>query len=199
MKQILTSFEDLKSQALQCRICEPHLPMGANPVFRAHPSSRILISAQAPGVRVHNSSIPFNDPSGDRLRQWMGVDTETFYDTRMISIIPMGFCYPGTGKSGDLPPRPECSKHWHKPLLAYLESIELKIIIGQYAHQFHLAESRSKTLTETVRNWRTFMPHTIPLPHPSPRNNIWLRKNPWFESDVVPGLQARIREILHKS
>jgi len=171
--------------------------MGTNPVFRASPTAKILIAGQAPGIRVHNTSIPFNDPSGDRLRQWMGVSKETFYDPARIAIIPMGFCYPGTGERGDLPPRPECSKTWHPQLLSWLTEIELILPIGIYAQKFYLGKEQQKNLTETVKNWRAYAPKHIPLPHPSPRNNIWLKRNPWFEQDVLPELKLRINRYLN--
>ena len=148
-----------------------------------------------PGRRVHKSGVPFDDPSGDRLREWMGVSRETFYDATQIAILPMGFCYPGTGKTGDLPPRPECAETWRDAVLSGLPDVELTLVIGQYAMRWHL-ENEKKTLTETVRAWKDERPARIPLPHPSPRNNIWLRKNAWFESEVLPYLRRRIRKLL---
>lgn len=189
-------FPALVKQIKKCTLCEPNLPEGANPVFLADPKARILIVGQAPGIRVHNTGIPFNDPSGDRLREWMGIDRETFYDTTRISIVPMGFCFPGTGKSGDLPPRPECAKTWRGPLLAHLVNIELTLAIGQYAHRYHLGKERKSNLTETVRAWKDYGEDTIPLPHPSPRNNIWLKKNPWFQESVLPALQKKVANLL---
>ena len=189
-------FSGLTKNIRRCTLCEPHLPEGANPVFMADPKAKILIVGQAPGIRVHKTGIPFNDPSGDRLREWMGIGRETFYDTSRIAIVPMGFCYPGTGKSGDLPPRPECAPAWRKELLGYLDKIQLTLAIGQYAHQYHLGKLRKKNLTETVRNWQQYKNNIIPLPHPSPRNNIWLKKNPWFGDTVVPALQNKVSEIL---
>ena len=187
------SFKTLSTQIRQCTLCEPELPEGANPVFSASPQATILIAGQAPGIRVHKSGIAFNDPSGDRLRQWMGIDREIFYDAARIAIIPMGFCYPGTGKSGDLPPRPECAKAWRQPLLAALPRIQLTLVIGQYAHAWHLGKRRKRNLTETVKSWKEYYPEIIPLPHPSPRNNIWLKKNPWFQEQVIPQLQRAIK------
>jgi len=191
------SFQTLCEEIQSCTLCESVLPMGTNPVFRASPTAKILIAGQAPGIRVHNTSIPFNDPSGDRLRQWMGVSKETFYDPARIAIIPMGFCYPGTGERGDLPPRPECSKTWHPQLLSWLTEIELILPIGIYAQKFYLGKEQQKNLTETVKNWRAYAPKHIPLPHPSPRNNIWLKRNPWFEQDVLPELKLRINRYLN--
>lgn len=160
-----------------------------------HSQARVLIAAQAPGRKVHETGIPFNDASGERLREWMGVTRETFYDPKRMAILPMGFCYPGTGKSGDLPPRPECAPAWRDRLLRHLRQLELTLVIGQYAHAYHLADEKS-SLTETVKNWQAHWPKIIPLPHPSPRNNIWLKRNPWFEKELVPRLRRRVSEVL---
>jgi uracil-DNA glycosylase len=186
----------LVSSAKACTLCAGHLPLGPRPVFQVHQHARILVVGQAPGRRVHETGIPFNDPSGERLRAWMGVTHEEFYDAAKIAILPMGFCYPGTGKSGDLPPRPECAEAWRQRFLDALRRVKLTLVIGSYAHAWHLKETQAGTLTETVRNWKTHAPALIPLPHPSPRNNLWLRKNPWFAKDVLPFVQARVREIL---
>ncbi len=188
-------FQGLLSAVRQCRLCEPHLPLGARPVLQLDPEARILLAGQAPGRRVHESGTPFDDPSGDRLREWMGIDREVFYDPRAIAILPMGFCYPGKGKSGDLPPRPECATAWRERLLASLPKVELTLLIGQYAQRWHLQDKRS-SVTSTVRNWRQHMPHAIPLPHPSPRNNIWMSKNPWFARELLPELRRRVSESL---
>ncbi|TQV73986.1 uracil-DNA glycosylase family protein [Aliikangiella marina] len=189
-----TELAKLLSEIKACRLCEEHLPLGANPVLRAAPSAKILIAGQAPGTAVHKTSIPFNDPSGERLRDWMGVSHAQFYDQSKIAIVPMGFCYPGRGKSGDLPPRPECSQTWHHRLFSLLPNVELILPIGQYAQAFYLGASRKKNLTETVRAWREYLPRYLPLPHPSPRNNIWLKRNDWFTASVLPYL----RESIHK-
>lgn len=180
----------------KCDLCAPHLPKGPNPVLRVSTSATILIAGQAPGIRVHESSIPFNDPSGDRLRQWMGVDVDSFYDQSRIAIIPMGFCYPGSASRGDLPPRPECCRTWHPRLLPMLSNIGLTLAIGAYAQNYYLGKSRKKSLTETVANWRNYAPAIIPLPHPSPRNNIWLKRNPWFEKELLPELANRVAKVL---
>ncbi len=170
------------------------------PVFQCDSRARILIAGQAPGRKVHESGVPFDDASGDRLREWMGVDKTQFYDQRQIAILPMAFCYPGTGKSGDLPPRKECASKWREPMLAALPNIELILVIGKYAQDYHLDSTelgKGAGVTEIVKNWRAFWPHALPLPHPSPRNNIWLAKNAWFEADVLPTLRARVNNLIH--
>jgi len=184
----------LLQEVRQCAVCEKHLPLGANPVLRASSTARVLIVGQAPGTRVHNTGIPWNDPSGDRLRSWMNIDRDTFYNDQLIAIVPMGFCYPGKGKSGDLPPRKECAPLWHKKLLAQMPEIKLTLLIGQYA-QRHYLNDNYKTLTERVKNWQEFSPYYLPLPHPSPRNLLWLKRNPWFEQEVVPDLRDIVRRL----
>jgi uracil-DNA glycosylase len=178
-----------------CTLCAEHLPLGPRPVLQVHTSARILIAGQAPGRKVHVSGVPFDDASGERLRTWMGVTREQFYDAEQIAILPMGFCYPGSGRSGDLPPRPECAPAWRGALLARLKKRQLILIIGQYAQDWHLPEHRG-SLTEAVQDWRLHWPHALPLPHPSPRNNGWLKRNPWFEADLLPALRARVAEVL---
>lgn len=190
-----TQLHKLLQEVRNCTVCEQHLPLGANPVLRASATARLLIIGQAPGTRVHKTGIPWNDPSGDRLRAWMNIDRDTFYDESHCAIMPMGFCYPGKGKSGDLPPRQECAPRWHAKLLAQMPQIRLTLLIGQYA-QRHYLDDNYKTLAERVRNWQEFFPDYLPLPHPSPRNLLWLKRNPWFEKDVVPELRRAIREIL---
>lgn len=179
-----------------CRVCEAHLPLGPKPVLRAHRNARILIVGQAPGTRVHASGVPWNDPSGDRLRGWLGVDRETFYDESRIAIIPMGFCYPGRGRSGDLPPRPECAPLWHGRLLERIPGLELKLLVGQYAQAYYLGKRRKRSLAATVQASREYLPEFLPLPHPSPRNILWLRRNPWFEAEVVPMLRDLVKPLL---
>lgn len=190
------SLAALIEEVKACTICSEHLPLGPRPVFQLHPKAKILIAGQAPGVRVHESGIPFNDPSGDRLRAWMGIDRDVFYNAEMIAILPMGFCYPGTSKSGDLPPRPECAAHWRKKLLAQLPNIELTLVIGGYAQDWHLGNLQKENLTETVRAWKDYWPDILVLPHPSPRNNIWLKKNPWFEKEILPQLKRAILKAI---
>ena len=188
-------FDQLVQQVRACTLCKDVLPEGPRPVVQLSRSSRILVVGQAPGRKVHETGIPFNDPSGDRLRQWMGVDREQFYNEEQVAILPMGFCFPGTGKSGDLPPRPECTETWREALLARLDKVELTLVIGQYAQAWHLPDSR-KSVTDNVKAWREYWPGLLPMPHPSPRNIRWLKSNPWFEQEVIPRLQARIRELL---
>ena len=190
-------FESLISEVRACTICAAHLPHGPRPVLQLHPKARLLIAGQAPGRKVHESGTPFDDASGQRLREWMGVTRDVFYDPEIVAILPMGFCYPGTGKSGDLPPRPECAPAWREQLLGRLRNLKVTLVIGKYAQAYHLDDARS-TLTETVRAWREYWPSTVPLPHPSPRNNIWLRKNPWFEADLLPLLRERVKTVLSK-
>ncbi len=179
-----------------CNICEPNLPLGANPILRASASTRLLIIGQAPGTKVHASGIPWADSSGNRLRDWLGMDSETFYDERIVAIVPMGFCYPGRGNGGDLPPRPECAPTWHPRLLPLLKKIELILLIGRYSQAAFLGTVRRPTLTETVRDARAYLPRYMPLPHPSPRNQMWLRRNPWFETDIVPLLRKHVAHAL---
>lgn len=189
-------FDDLVRRVRACTICAEVLPYEPRPVIQISENARILVVGQAPGRRVHETGLPFNDPSGDRLRQWMGITRDTFYDEQKLAILPMGFCFPGTGKSGDLPPRPECAPAWRKALLDRLPCIGLTLVIGQYAHAWHLPGA-SKAVTENVRRWREFWPDSVPLPHPSPRNNGWLKNNPWFDAEVVPKLQGLVKLVLN--
>lgn len=191
----MNPVEDLLAEIRSCRICEQSLPLGANPIVQFSENSRILVVGQAPGTRVHKTGIPWNDPSGNNLRKWMDIDSEVFYDTSKIAIVPMGFCYPGKGKSGDLPPRTECAEAWHEKISDHLPNLQLTLLIGQYAQNYYL-KSRLGTLTETVQNWKAYQPGFFPLPHPSPRNNIWMRKNPWFGEEVLPQLQKSVRSVL---
>jgi uracil-DNA glycosylase len=189
----MTAFAALLSEVRACTHCAD-LPFGPRPVLQVHPRARVLIAAQAPGRKVHASGVPFDDASGDRLRDWMGITREAFYDATRIAILPMGFCYPGAGRSGDRPPRPQCAPQWRARLLKGLTRIELTLVIGQYAHAYHLGGHAS--LTARVRAWRDCTPGVIPLPHPSPRNNGWLRGNPWFEAELVPELRVRVAAVL---
>lgn len=189
------TLDNVLTEVRCCRCCDTELPLGPRPVLRAQASAKILIVGQAPGKRVHETGIPWDDPSGRRLREWMGLGDEKFYDDDNIAIIPMGFCYPGKGKSGDLPPRKECAQLWHQPLLSALPNIELTLLIGSHAQQYYLP-GRYKSLTERVHDWEKFIPAVLPLVHPSPRNRHWLRSNPWFEREVVVYLRARVGEVL---
>ncbi len=190
-------LEEVLRRAHACRVCAGHLPLGPRPVLRAGPGARLLIVGQAPGTRVHETGIPWNDPSGERLRDWLAVDRATFYDENRIAIVPMGFCYPGRNpRGGDNPPRPECAPLWHAPLLAALPAVELTLLVGLYAQGHYLGKRRRSTLTETVRAWADYGPGFLPLPHPSWRNTAWLKRNPWFAADLVPELRARVRALL---
>jgi uracil-DNA glycosylase len=191
-----TDFKQLLAEVRACRMCEAHLPNPPKPVLRAWPTAHVLVVGQAPGRRVHESGIPWNDPSGELLREWLGVDRDVFYDERRIAIIPAGLCYPGTGESGDLPPRPECAPHWHPKLRAHLPAIRLTLLIGGYAQAYYLGLRRKKTLAETVRARDEYLPEFFPLPHPSPRNRLWMKKNAWFEREVLPQLRRRFRACL---
>jgi uracil-DNA glycosylase len=179
-----------------CRICEASLPLGPRPVLQAGSSARILVASQAPGLRVHETGIPWNDASGRRLLDWLQMDEAVFYDPRRVAIVPMGFCYPGRAGSGDAPPRPECRATWHPRLLPLLPRVRLTLLVGQYAQAYFLGKRRRPALTDTVRAWRDYLPAMLPLPHPSPRNVGWFKANPWFEEEVVPALRERVREAL---
>jgi uracil-DNA glycosylase len=191
----MTPLGPLLEEVRACTLCAAHLPLGPRPIVQMSGSSRILIAGQAPGRKVHETGLPFNDVSGNRLRQWLGLEREVFYDETKVAILGMGFCFPGTGKSGDLPPRPECAPAWRAPLLAHLENVQLTLVLGQYAMTYHLP-GRGKTLTEIVTGWRRDWPLIVPLPHPSPRNQAWLKRNPWFEQELLPVLKLRIAEVL---
>lgn len=190
------TLDTLLFSARTCRLCAGTIPDPIRPVLQVHASARVLIAGQAPGRKVQASGVPFDDASGERLRDWMGVDRETFYDPEQIAILPMAFCFPGTGKSGDLPPPPRCAEAWREKLLAELPALKLTLVIGQYAQDWHL-DTPHRTLTETVRHWRDFDKATLPMPHPSPRNNIWLSKNPWFAEDMLPELRHRVTAALN--
>ena len=191
----MASATSLFNEVRRCTICAEHLPLGPRPIFQLHPQARILIAGQAPGRKVHESGVPFSDASGDRLRQWLGMTPEVFYDPKQIALVPMGFCFPGTGKAGDLPPRPECAPAWREKLLRQLKNLQLTLVIGQYALAWHLPDA-GESVTSAVQSWREHWPDTVPLPHPSPRNNMWLRRNPWFEKELLPQLRARVAKVL---
>lgn len=191
------SLEKLLTNVRACNICSD-LPLGPSPLLQAGTSAKILIAGQAPGNKTHEKGRPFDDQSGKRLRTWLGVTEDQFYDPSLFAIIPMGFCFPGTGKGGDLPPRTECAPQWRAPLLDHLPGIELTLILGQYALGWHLGGAQSKTLTGTVERWEEFWPTALPLPHPSPRNIRWFKANPWFDADVIPVLQKRVAKLIKK-
>lgn len=186
----------LLDEITSCNLCAQHLELGPRPVMSAHPDSKLVIIGQAPGTRVHATGIPWNDPSGKNLRKWMQISEEDFYNPEKVAIIPMGFCYPGKGKSGDLPPRQECAPKWHQQLLDLMPKVRLTLLIGLYAQRYYLGDEMKSTLTETVSNFREYLPKYLPLPHPSPRNNIWMKKNPWFEQEVLTDLREQVGKIL---
>ncbi|WP_114783878.1 uracil-DNA glycosylase family protein [Botryobacter ruber] len=192
-------LEELLLRVRACRICEENLPLGPRPVLRASATAKLLIVGQAPGTKVHASGKPWDDQSGKRLRQWLGMDSDLFYDETQVAIIAMGFCYPGKGKSGDLPPRPECARHWHAQLLAHLPRVQLTLLVGKYAQDYFLGNRAKATLTDTVAAWETYLPDYMPLPHPSPRNQFWLRRHPWFEEETVPVLQQQISALFSRT
>ena len=186
-------MQELLKSIRKCDICAKHLILGPRPVVSAHINSKIVIIGQAPGTKVHASGVPWDDASGKQLRKWLGVSDEDFYDPKKFAIVPMGFCYPGKGKTGDLPPRPECAPQWHQSLFDRMPNLELVILIGMYAQNYYLKKTAKKTLTETVRNYKEYLPNYFVLPHPSPRNRFWLTKNPWFEKEVLPEFQKKIK------
>ncbi len=191
------SLEALLVRARACRLCERHLPLGPKPVFRLAESARLLIVGQAPGTKVHATGIPWNDPSGDRLREWLALGRDAFYDESAIAILPTGFCYPGRlSRGGDSPPRPECAPLWHPPLRARLPNIRLTLLVGAYAQAYYLRERQGATVAETVRGFRAHLPEFLPLPHPSWRTLAWAKRHPWFERRVIPELRQRVREVL---
>jgi len=195
---VSAGLKSLLREIRACRLCAAHLPHEPRPVLRVSRTARICIAGQAPGTRVHASGIPYTDPSGDRLRGWLGIDKEAFYDESMIAIVPMGFCFPGLDENGgDLPPRKECAPAWRQRVFAHLPKLELTLLVGSYAQAWHLKDERKATLTKTVKAWRDYGPKIIPLPHPSWRNNVWLKKNTWFDSELVPHLRRRVSRILN--
>ncbi len=191
------SLTDLLVEIRACTVCEPHLPHGPRPIVRAGPEARIVIIGQAPGRRVHESGVPWDDPSGVTLRRWLGLTDEQFYDPDIVAIVPMGFCYPGSAASGDRPPRPECAPLWHDRLLDELPAERLAVIIGAYAQRRYV-EDRGRNLTETVANWSSHLPDRVVLPHPSPRNRHWVTRHPWFEAETLPAVRSRIADVLSR-
>jgi len=185
---LTTLLKDIRS----CTFCEKNLPLGPRPVITASLEAPIVIIGQAPGIKVHETGIPWNDASGKLLREWLGLNESLFYNEQKVALIPMGFCYPGKGRSGDMPPRPECAPQWHPPLWQFMKKVNLKILVGQYAQQYYLGDKARENLTQTVRHFNDYLPGYFPLPHPSPRNRPWLKKNPWFEAELVPVLKKKI-------
>lgn len=191
-------MDSLLEEIKNCTICSPHLELGPRPVVQISPASKIMVIGQAPGLKVHQSGIPWDDASGKQLRKWLGVNEESFYNTENFGIMPMGFCYPGKGKSGDLPPRKECAPQWHQRVWDQTPKVKLTLLIGQYAQKHYLGSGFKKNLTETVRNFDAYLPQFLPLPHPSPRNRFWFQKNPWFEDALIDYLQKTCYSILHE-
>jgi len=189
-------MKQLLQKVRACDNCKEFLPFAPRPVVQASTTSKIIIIGQAPGLKVQQSGVPWDDQSGNELRRWLGVSKEQFYDSELFALVPMGFCYPGKGKSGDLPPRPECAPLWHNLLLAKMPKAKLIILIGQYAQKYYLGERLKPTLTETVRSYKEYLPRYLPLVHPSPRNKIWQKRNPWFETEVLPTLQQVVKLAL---
>lgn len=188
-------LKNLLAEIRDCHHCEKTLPLGPNPVVRASQQAKVVIVGQAPGTKVHASGIPWDDPSGNRLRQWLDMDKEQFYDESNLAIVPMGFCYPGKGKSGDLPPEPDCAPKWHPQLFELMPQLELILLVGSYSQGCYL-EDPKETLTSRLQRWEDFGPRYFPLPHPSPRNGLWLRRNPWFDENVVPALRKRVGPLV---
>lgn len=194
------SLNGILKEARACTVCAEHLPLGPRPIVRAHKEARVLVVGQAPGTRVHETGIPWNDPSGNRLREWLNVDRELFYDESIFAIVPMGFCYPGRMPrgGGDAPPRPECAPLYHARLRKYMPRIELTLLIGRYAQDYYLDGQVRKTLGDTVRSYKDYGDGIFPLPHPSPRNTLWLKKNAWFEAEIVPELRKRVGRLIRR-
>lgn len=197
MPRNLPDLKSLLSDIRRCDLCAADLPLGPRPVVRASATATLLIVGQAPGTRVHETGVPWNDRSGDQLRAWLALDKDVFYDESRVAIMPMGFCYPGVeARGGDKPPRPECAPAWHELLLPQMLDVELVLLVGMYAQRRYLGKDRKRTLTDTVAAWRDYAPRHIPLPHPSWRNTGWRKKNPWFESDVLPMLRDRVSKLV---
>jgi uracil-DNA glycosylase len=194
-KQAQQSLSALVNNIRLCKACEHKLPLAPKPIVQLNAKAKILIAGQAPGSIAHHLGVAFQDKSGERLRDWMGIAEDEFFDPEKVAILPMGFCYPGKGKSGDLPPTSECAELWRKKLL--LPNIRITLLIGAYSQKWHLVDSNKKTLSATVENWQNYWPEQCPMPHPSPRNNIWLKKNAWFEKELIPVLKDRIKSILN--
>ena len=191
-----TDLASLRAEVAACAVCAPHLPLGPRPVLQVGAGARLLIAGQAPGRVVHRRGVPFDDRTGDALRAWLGIDRATFYDPERVAILPLGFCYPGRGRGGDRPPRPECAPLWQARLLARMPAIRLTLLLGRHAQRHHLGARCEPSLTRTVLAFRDYLPSHFPLPHPSPRNRPWLHRHPWFEDDVLPALRTEVQRAL---
>jgi uracil-DNA glycosylase len=189
-------MKKLLEEIRACEVCSSFLPNKPRPIIQASPTSKIVVIGQAPGQKVQNSGIPWSDQSGNELRRWLNVTPEQFYNDQLFALVPMGFCYPGKSAKGDLPPRPECAPLWHHKLLAGMKDVKLTLLIGKYSQAFYLGDKFNTSLTENVKNYRSFLPTYLPLVHPSPRNRIWQKKNPWFEMEVIPTLQKAVKDLL---
>ncbi len=196
MNRALSELDSISRQIRECRICEDHLPLSPKPVFRVSSTAKLLIVGQAPSAMVQSSGELWSDATGMRLRGWLGMDRNTFNQQADIAAVPMGFCYPGRGASGELPPRPECAQTWHPQLFPLMTEVKLIILVGHYAHAYFLGDQRKKSLTDTVQSFADYAPRYFPIPHPNPGNTIWFSQNPWFEKEVVPELKKRVAEIL---
>ena len=193
-------YADVMGEVRACKVCAAHLPLGPRPVLRGLPSARLLVVSQAPGTRVHETGLSFNDRSGDRLRHWLGIDRDTFYDESRVAVLPMGMCYPGRfPQGGDRPPRPECAPLWHARILAAWPEIALTLLVGSYAIDYYLDRRRKRSMTETVRAWRNYVPKCFPLPHPSWRTTGWEKRNGWFGEEVLPELRRRVAALVQAS
>ena len=193
----MQDLDTLLGEIRNCRLCARHLPLGPRPVIRVQATARLLIVGQAPGTKVHESGVPWNDKSGERLRDWLRMDEDVFYDEARVAIMPMGFCYPGRdANGGDKPPRPECAPEWHSKVLSFIPDVKLTILVGGYAQKYYLGNKAKKTMTRTVQAWRGYLPRFLPTPHPSWRNTGWIRKNPWFEAEVLPEMRRRVRRLI---
>jgi uracil-DNA glycosylase len=193
----IQAFDHFVSEVRSCAVCASELPFPPRPILRGRPSARLLIISQAPGTQAHESGLSFNDRSGDRLREWLGIDRDSFYDEARVAIMPVGFCYPGRdARGGDLPPRRECAPLWHRQLRTLLPAIDLTLLVGSYAVSHYLARRRGRSMTDTILRWREFLPDFFVLPHPSWHTAAWLRDKPWFEAEVLPELRARVGLVL---
>lgn len=189
-------MRQLLEEIRKCTYCQQYLPLKPNPLLTASSNASIMVVGQAPGIRAHETGKPWNDASGKRLREWLGISDNTFYDPEQVALVPVGLCYPGKGKSGDLPPRPECASLWHEKLIKAMKNVALTVLVGKYAQQFYLRDKMKRNLTETVLSFRDYAPLYFPIVHPSPNARFWLKKNPWFVEEIVPVLQQEVKVAL---